>query len=553
MRNPSRQRFILIAIGFLALILCLWIIRDGPKDGSSITTNRTPQTTSDDGAPDSVSMRNQVTERARVRFETPGSTNPEEVPPNRRRLPPSGGSEKRRPVQSTIAGIVANSQDGTPIPDARVRLSALGSAEVPLEAFSAHDGRFQMTIHNAGRYMLHAVADGFQPYFIDRLLITPTQGSLQKNILMTPEVELRGRVVDRHSRGIAKASVWLREETERGFSQSFMAQTEESGFFRTDRAPPSGTYFVEAAHPEYELDSPVPVTLPRDDEVVVTMRRVPDTLMASLSGHVRDADGRPIQGAEVRLKTTESWGPLLNGLGHSSTDPTGRFFFPRVRRGKYQVMAYATGYARQIYGRGIKDVTVDSNGENEIDLVLENQTRVHGVVLNPDGLPLADAQVRVRWEMGSGSTAIGVGTSTDGTFDISGIPPGRHQIQATHSDYVSYESGVVTPTDDFFTITLHAGLSLTGYVVDQNNEPIRGFSLRLSPATGQHYDKLADVSPADGYFSVKGLSPQTYILSVDQPNADGRFTRFELLESTSVTIMLNLSDSGSRIRVRNYW
>ena len=93
---------------------------------------------------------------------------------------------------------------------------------------------------------------------------------------------------------------------------------------------------------------------------------------------------------------------------------------------------------------------------------------------------------------------------------------------------------------------------MTGYVVDQNNEPIREFSLRLSPATGQHYDKLADVSPADGYFSVKGLSPQTYILSVDQPNADGRFTRFELLESTSVTIMLDRSGSRPRFRVRNY-
>ena len=122
----------------------------------------------------------------------------------------------------------------------------------------------------------------------------------------------------------------------------------------------------------------------------------------------------------------------------------------------------------------------------------------------------------------------------------------------THSDYVTYESGVVTPTADFFTITLHAGLSLTGYVVDQNNEPIREFSLRLSPATGQHYDKLADVSPADGYFSINGLSPQTYILSVDQPKAHGPSTRFELLESTSVTIVLDRSGSRSRIRVRDY-
>ena len=91
---------------------------------------------------------------------------------------------------------------------------------------------------------------------------------------------------------------------------------------------------------------------------------------------------------------------------------------------------------------------------------------------------------------------------------------------------------------------------MTGYVLDQNNEPVRGFSLRLSPATGQHYDKLAGVSPADGYFSISGLTPRTYILFVDRPNADGRSTRFELVESTSITIVLDRSDPRSRIRVR---
>lgn len=370
---------------------------------------------------------------------------------------------------------------------------------------------------------------------------------------MTPEVELQGRVVDRHSRGIAKASVWLRQETERGIRQSSLAQTDEAGVFRTDRAPPSGDYFLEAGHPEYELDARVPVTMPRDEEVVITMSRVPESLLASLSVHVRDTDGRPIQGARVRLEGFDSSSPASGGMGHSLTDATGRLVFPRVRVGRYQVMAYASGYAGATHGRGNKDVTVESSGEHEIGLVLENQTKFQGVVLDPEGLPLTDADVSVRWETGTGSTAIGTGTSTDGTFDISGIPPGRHQIQATHSDYVTHESGVVTPTDDFLTITLHAGLSLTGYVVDQNNEPIREFSVRLSPATGQHYDKLADVSPADGYFSINGLSPQTYILSVDQPNAHGPSTRFELLESTGVVIVLNPSDSDSPIRIRKSW
>ena len=74
----------------------------------------------------------------------------------------------------------------------------------------------------------------------------------------------------------------------------------------------------------------------------------------------------------------------------------------------------------------------------------------------------------------------------------------------------------------------------------------------MSP-TGRHQElRFADISPADGYFSVTGLSPQRYYLSVRPPNADGRFTRFELLESTSVTIVLDMSDPRSRIKIRNY-
>lgn len=533
----------------LALLVCLWIIWDDSQDGSSNTSNLTRQTASDDGAPDSISAGNRGTERTRVRF---GAAYPEGTTPNQRRLPSSGGTKKRRAVQLILTGFVANSQDAAPIPEARVTLSSEGNEDVRIEAVSGHDGRFRMTIDRAGRYMLHAEADGFESYFIDRLFITPAQGTLGKNILMTPEVELRGRVVDRHSRGIANASVWIRIERARGFRQSSLGRTDEFGRFRMARALASGDCFIAAAHPEYELDSRVPVTLPQVEEVVVTMRRVPDTLLASLSGRVRNTDGDLIHGAWVRLEATESRGQLSNGLGDSWTDPEGRFFFPRVRLGKYQVIAEAQGYAHAIHGQGIKDLTIESSGKYEIDLIVDYQTKVQGVVFNPEGVPLAEADVTVWFETGTGRTGTGVGTSPDGTFDIPQVPPGRHRIQVTHSDYVTYESNLVTPTDDLLTVTLQTGLSLTGYVVDQNNEPIREFSLELSPISSLQDSKSADISPADGHFRVNGLTPQTYFLSVRPPNADGWFTRFELLESTSVTVVLNRSDSGSRIRIRKF-
>ncbi len=156
-----------------------------------------------------------------------------------------------------------------------------------------------MTVHHAGRHALRAEADGFRPYYTRRLLISPAEGDLNKNILMTPHVELRGRVVDRHSRGIGGASVWLREETRGPFDKKSMVQSDQSGRFLMSKPPVSGTFFAEAAHPEYELASRVPVKLPKDEAVVITMHRVPDAQLGSIIrsrvGYGRSSHSRSVR------------------------------------------------------------------------------------------------------------------------------------------------------------------------------------------------------------------------------------------------------------------
>ena len=203
MRRSSRPRLILITIAILALIVSLWLIWERPPEGASHTANFTPQITSDNEAPDVVSARKRDTGRKQIRLEASSSAALEESAAIPDRRWPSVGTEKRRAVQSAIAGIVANSQDGTPIQHARLTASPAGSEEIGFEAVSGSGGRFQMTIRGAGRYTLRAQADGFRPYSTDRLLITPAEGNLQKNILMTPQVELRGRVV------AARGKIWI--------------------------------------------------------------------------------------------------------------------------------------------------------------------------------------------------------------------------------------------------------------------------------------------------------------------------------------------------------
>ena len=556
MRKRSRSRLILIGIGILALIFCLWVIWDGPRDGPVNTTNLTPESISNDETPQSDSVRNRGAARAPVGLKASRSEDREEIPPSQRRLPSPGGTEKRRSVQSIITGIVANGQDGAPIQEARITVFPVGSEDVRTEAVSGRDGRFRMTVQRAGQYTLRAEADGYRRYGAS-LLITPAEGDLYKNILMTPEVELRGRVVDRHSRGIGGASVWLREETRGPFDKKSMVQSDPSGRFLMPKPPVSGTFFAEAAHPEYELAAGVPVTLPKDEEVVITMHRVPEAQLGSVSGHVWDTDGHPIHGARVSLRDHDPNSTRRPFLGRSLTDLTGNFFFGRVRRGKILISAEADGFAVPFGGQGAKTLTVEPGRKNEVDLVLAGQSTVQGVVLDEGGLSVAAAQVAVMFEQGSGSGAF---TPSDGTFKISDVPPGRHRILVAHREYVTHESALVAPASHIFTITLQRGLSLSGYVMNQDNERIREFSLRLSPAGRQRkispfpFDPMsADVSPSDGHFRVNGLEPQRYILSLSLPDAESLETRLELLESASVTIVLNPADSDSPIEIRKSW
>ena len=553
--QPPRARLILIGISILALVVSVLVLVDrsshGPSHKADVDPGQNVPSTSGDGqAQKYAPARKRDTIREYYRPEASRPAVSEETLTYPVGVPTSEGLKKRRAVQFTISGFVSNSQNGAPIENARLTVSPAAHDDVVFQSDSGSDGRFQLTVLSSGKYVLRAEAAGFRPYSTDRLIIYPSQESLQKKILMTPRVELRGRVVDRNSQGISRAAVWLREESPGPFDRESMVETDESGHFLMPRAPVSGSYFAEAAHSEYELESRVPVTLPVEDSVVITMRRVPASQLASISGHVWNTDGQPIHGGTVSLTEIESGRQDGNFLGDSSTDPTGRYYFSRVRRSSYLLFAHHEDFAHATAGQGSKVITIASRGEYEVDLVLAGQTIVEGVVVNEEGVSVGKARVLVRFEKGNG---MGAFTPSDGSFKIPSVPPGRHQIEVAHSDYLFYESILLTPTDPFLTLTLRSGLSLTGVVVDQHRAPVKECLLRLRPTSGQGETKTAEVSPSDGYFRVAGLAPETYSVHVRSPKADSFETHIELLESTSVTIVLDPSDSGSPLQILKSW
>jgi protocatechuate 3,4-dioxygenase beta subunit len=151
----------------------------------------------------------------------------------------------------------------------------------------------------------------------------------------------------------------------------------------------------------------------------------------TVAGTVRDANGAPIDGAQVRAQLDRSW--MFSRLGvHPRTAVT--------REGAFRIDGLAPGQVELAIGaQGFEDATLElgrlERGEERTDLavVLSRGGGIRGVVLLPDGSPAAGAQVTVQsedrgrpWERRDES----VRADEQGAFAMTGLEPGLYRVDA---------------------------------------------------------------------------------------------------------------------------
>lgn len=151
---------------------------------------------------------------------------------------------------------------------------------------------------------------------------------------------------------------------------------------------------------------------------------------ASITGFVRDEDGKPVANAMVRKrKGAMADNPMLTMMMGSGartySDAEGRFVLEPVSSGKLQLLASATGYASGrservavTPGQQLQGVVIELGHGGSIDGVLR-----WGAQQDPgDFLLLAQHQV-------TQNTATAE-LQPDGTFHIDNLDPGAYQVQA---------------------------------------------------------------------------------------------------------------------------
>jgi EmrB/QacA subfamily drug resistance transporter len=222
---------------------------------------------------------------------------------------------------------VVRQQGGLPVPEAALTVIDPVGQQVA-RGTSGPDGRYAISVHRPGNYVLITRARAHQP---QASMVTVDSEPVELNVQLAGSAGLLGSVTRVGGEAVAGATVVLAD-----------ASGEVIATHGTD---PRGTYeFGELLGGSYTLAVNAPLYQP-----VALLVEVPETGRvrqdlelvggAHLRGTARGGpDGRPVPDARVSLVDDQT-GQLI---ATTTTDPAGRYAFAEVPEGKYTVVA--TGY-----------------------------------------------------------------------------------------------------------------------------------------------------------------------------------------------------------------
>jgi len=232
---------------------------------------------------------------------------------------------------------------------------------------------------------------------------------------------------------------------------------------------------------------------------------------ASVTGTIRDQDGKPIAAARVCADASDLPHELVRDPICATSDAQGAYVIANLYAAEYSVAAMAPHHLPEsFHSNSDDDLTVFElhAGEHKtgVDVALvRGGVEVRGIVADISGGPIVHASVR--------ATAISekrswpsVETDDNGAFSL-WVAPGDVGIGATADGYAQgFELGRAPGK---VNILLTPESSLSGTVVDaRTNEPVAGVTIQEGGGEGGGSDMTDD----QGHFNVTRITPGRYTL-----------------------------------------
>jgi len=398
-------------------------------------------------------------------------------------------------------------------------------------------------------------------------------------------------------------------------ADAFYATTSSDGAFRFLNLKP-GKYRLLAAHPdgtyypaEYGQRNPrgpgYEFSIDSSSSMKVRLEMAP---MASVSGHVTGADGKPA--AHIHVLAAEIAYPngarVLNQVQGVETDERGNYRLFWLPPGKYYIGAFPEGVRRrqiavpfgppaslesvnQFFSQPLIQYRSGSDGEvlrdvydivyspghsdpdaanvidlrlgsniNGVDILLasgrKRSVRIRGVVMDSSGQPVKSASVqavpRVAGPVTFSSTTT---TESNGVFEVDGLMQGNYLVTASFMVNNVRQTAVRNITvegSDIENVNLvaTANFRLTGHITIDGTDT-DAYRVGLSNESFGAASYSNGNSPGS-QFSINGISPGNYRVTfapfsgASEPATYVKSVRFGSVESISGILQIDSSSSG---------
>lgn len=441
-------------------------------------------------------------------------------------LPPAPRGETGRPVPPPALRMVVGEPlrltgrvldgDGQPIRGAEVTLvprELLGDQNlwVSISRYTKAtdaEGRFAFENPVPVASVLAVVAPGYAPLFRYEQELAPERAVTElEELILAPEAFVRGRVVDGDGRPVAGAEVRDAVASTPSFLRDLLfrhgedepAVTGPDGSFvlgKFAQGEPLRLVVVKIGFAPGEIWTHAS----REGEPVeVELRTV-----ASISGRVLDAAGRPVARAQVSPANSGSDGGHFRWV---ATDESGRFEIDEAPPSRVYLEADASGHARS------EPVALDlAPGEHHdgVELVLREGFVLTGRLVEPSGRPVQGVHI---WARPGSSVAT---TDAEGRFSIPDRARGPVTLSIDREGFLPIEEEVdFAPSAPPVEILLPTA-EVRGVLLTLDGAPASGRELQL---LDRESDVLTSssrqtITAADGSFRFRGVADGAYRLKL---------------------------------------
>lgn len=233
----------------------------------------------------------------------------------------------------------------------------------------------------------------------------------------------------------------------------------------------------------------------------------------TIRGRVTDSGGKPVERFVVTAtpdRRSEGYTSEIKEIERAFRDKDGRFALEGLRPCGWSIRVRAKTC---LDGEGLK-ITVPGANQN-LQIVLLRHPELRGVVLDPEGRPLANAKVSCWHDSDKWWRArTEVRTNPKGEFRLREVPVGPTRLRAEAAGFAHSEALLL----DLAPGAVRTGLSLSvckpavirGAVLDEAGKPGAGRTVTVEEVAGQFSKNVK--TDAEGKFEVRELGPGRYAL-----------------------------------------